>query len=264
MVASLRLVINSGPTPGKAYPLEKPEIFIGRDLANDIVINDPEVSRRHARLSNQGNQYIIEDLGSTNGTSVNGQRLTGPYMLRPGEQITFGERVNLVVEAIPVAPDAVPASSQAQPPSAYIPAAPQAQPVYPPPVAPPAQQAYPTAAPAQSYPAAQPQTYPPAQPQSYPPAQSQSYPYPSQPAQQPAYPAQQSSYPSQPSYQAQQPVDVMQQAPFSGQVPTPPYQEEPMIQYRIPVWMFILIAVLLLVIIILVIDDFNLWPVLGL
>ncbi len=253
MVASIRLVINSGPTPGKAYPLEKPEIFIGRDLANDIVINDPEVSRRHARLSNQGNQYMIEDLGSTNGTSVNGQRLTGPYMLRPGEQITFGERVNLVVEAITAFPDAVPASSQVQPPSAYVPPAPPAQASYSPPAAPPAQQAYPTAAPAQTYP----------------PAQQQPYAYPSQPLQQqqqqPSYPAQPGgSYASQPSYQAQQPMDYAQQGPFSGQVPTPPYQEEPMIQYRIPVWMFILIAVLLLVIIILVIDDFNLWPVLGL
>ncbi len=249
MVASIRLVINSGPTPGKVYPLEKPEIFIGRDLANDIVINDPEVSRRHARLSNQGNQYIIEDLGSTNGTSVNGQRLTGPYMLRPGEQITFGERVNLVVEAIPVSAEAVPASSPVQPSPSYVPPAPQAQPAYQPPAAPPVQQAYPSAAPAQAYP----------------PAQQPPYAYPSQPLQQQqAYPAQPGGYPSQPSYQGQQPLDVMPQAPFSGQVPTPPYQEEPIIQYRIPLWMFILIAVLLLVIIILVIDDFNLWPVLGL
>jgi len=59
-------------------------------------------------------------------------------------------------------------------------------------------------------------------------------------------------------------MDAMQQAPFVGQVPTPPYQEEPIIQYRIPIWMFILIAVLLLVIIILVIDDFGLWSLFGL
>ncbi len=70
----------------------------------------------------------------------------------------------------------------------------------------------------------------------------------------------------QPTYQQPmpQPMEAMQHTPFSGQVPTPPYQEEPIVQYRIPVWMFILIAVLLLVIIILVIDDFNLWPVFGL
>jgi predicted component of type VI protein secretion system len=249
MVASIRLVLNSGPTPGKTYPLEKSEIFIGRDLANDIVINDPEVSRRHARLSNQGNQYIIEDLGSTNGTSVNGQRLTGPYMLRPGEQITFGERVNLAVEAITPPPDAVPAGAQAQPPSAYPAPASQEQPIYPQTVPPPLQQAYPSAASSQGNPPAQ-----------------QPYAYPSQPAQQQSYPMPSGGYTGQPTYQApaMQPMDVMQQAPFSGQVPTPPYQEEPVIQYRIPVWMFILIAVLLLVIMILVIDDFNLWPVLGL
>ncbi len=261
MVASIRLVLNSGPTPGKAYPLDKPEIFIGRDLANDIVINDPEVSRRHARLSNQGNQYIIEDLGSTNGTSVNGQRLTGPYMLRPGEQITFGERVNLLVETVTPPPEAVSAGVQAQPPSAYPAPAPQGQPVYPQPTTPPVQQAYPSTASPQTYPSSS--SYPGSQ--GVPPAQ-QPYAYPSQPAQPSAYPTPSGGYASQPAYQApmQQPMDVMQQAPFSGQVPTPPYQEEPLIQYRIPGWMFILIAVLLLVIIILVIDDFNLWPVFGL
>ncbi len=249
MAASLRLVLNSGPTPGKAYPLEKPEIFIGRDLANDIVINDPEVSRRHARISSQGNQYIIEDLGSTNGTSVNGQRLTGPYMLRPGEQITFGERVNLVVEPVTRPPEVAPSSVEVQPPSSYQASAQQGQAVYPPPVVPPVQTAYPTAASSQGYPPAQ-----------------QPYPYSPTPSQPSGYPAQGGGYPVQPSYQApaQQPVDVVPQAPFSGQVPTPPYQEEPYIQYRIPIWMFILIAVLLLVIIILVIDDFNLWPVFGL
>ncbi len=246
MASSIRLVLKSGPTPGKAFPLEKPEIFIGRDLANDIVINDPEVSRRHARLSNQGNQFIIEDLGSTNGTSVNGQRLTGPYMLRPGEQITFGERVNLVVEEVKTVDIGQP-SAQVQPPPAYE--APQRQPVYPPPpVTPPAQEAYPPAAAPQSYPQAQ-----------------QPYPYQAQPAQPPGYQAQRGGYPSEPAYQPPfQPTDVMQQAPFSGQVPTPPYQEEPIIQYRIPVWMFILIAALLLIIVILVIDDFRLWSLFGL
>ena len=50
MGPSFQIVIRSGPTPGKTYPLVKSEIFIGRDLSNDIVINDPEISRRHARL----------------------------------------------------------------------------------------------------------------------------------------------------------------------------------------------------------------------
>jgi hypothetical protein len=99
MASNNRLVLRSGPTPGKAYPLEKSEMFIGRDMANEIVINDPEVSRRHARVFIQGGNTVIEDLGSTNGTAVNGQRLTGPYILRPGELITFGEHISLLFES---------------------------------------------------------------------------------------------------------------------------------------------------------------------
>ena len=99
MESVYRLVMRTGPTVGKVFPLDKNEIFIGRDLANDISINDPEVSRRHARIFLQGNNFILEDLGSTNGTTVNGQRLMGPYMLRPGELIVFGEQVSLLYEA---------------------------------------------------------------------------------------------------------------------------------------------------------------------
>jgi hypothetical protein len=97
-MSNFRLVLRSGPTPGKSYPLEKVEAFIGRDVGNDITINDPEVSRRHARVFMQGANVVLEDLGSTNGTSVNGQRLFGPYVLHPGEIITFGEHISLVFE----------------------------------------------------------------------------------------------------------------------------------------------------------------------
>ena len=45
-----QLTMRSGPTPGKVFPLEKQEILLGRDLANEIAISDPEVSRRHAAL----------------------------------------------------------------------------------------------------------------------------------------------------------------------------------------------------------------------
>jgi predicted component of type VI protein secretion system len=143
MITSYRLVMRGGPTVGKAFPLEKSEIFIGRDLSNDIVINDGEVSRRHTRLFMQGSNYVVEDLGSTNGTSVNGQRLMGPYILRPGEVVTLGEHVNLVFEAMQSDPDAtvasaaprVPVPDQPQPiPQPYQPAPmpppPQPQPAY--------------------------------------------------------------------------------------------------------------------------------------
>ena len=111
MSPSFQLVIRTGPDSGKVYPIEKSELFIGRDLNNEIVINDQEVSRRHARVFVQGGNYVIEDLGSTNGTSVNGQRIMGPYILRSGELITFGENVNLLFQSFGVESDATVASS---------------------------------------------------------------------------------------------------------------------------------------------------------
>jgi predicted component of type VI protein secretion system len=132
-----RLVMRTGPTVGKAFPLEKNEIFIGRDLTNDISINDPEVSRRHARIFLQGNNFVLEDLGSTNGTMVGGQRLMGPYPLRPGELIVFGEQVSLLFEAAIPATDATIAANapRTQEPYAYQaaptpPPAPSYQPAY--------------------------------------------------------------------------------------------------------------------------------------
>lgn len=110
-----RLVMRTGPTVGKVFPLNKGEIFIGRDTANDISINDPEVSRRHARIFVQGYNFILEDLGSTNGTLVNGQRLMGPYVLHPGELIILGEQVSLLFEPPMPFVETTVASSATQP-----------------------------------------------------------------------------------------------------------------------------------------------------
>jgi predicted component of type VI protein secretion system len=123
-MANFRFVLRSGPSAGKEYPLEKNELFIGRDLTNDVVVNDPEVSRRHARLSLQGTGYVIEDLASTNGTSVNNQRLMGPHLLRPGEVVTLGEHTNLVYESLQPVSEAtmvaggMPAAMPENPPAA--------------------------------------------------------------------------------------------------------------------------------------------------
>lgn len=121
MAGKFRLIMNSGPSAGMAYPLEKSEISIGRDLANDIVINDPEISRHHSRLFLQGDHYIIEDRGSTNGTSVNGQRLMGPYTLKPGELVTLGEHISLIFESARNDPDATMVSNGINQPAAVVP-----------------------------------------------------------------------------------------------------------------------------------------------
>lgn len=96
----LQLIMKSGPTPGVVFPLEGQQFFIGRDASNEIRINDPEVSRRHARLGLQGARFVIEDLGSTNGTFVNGHRLSASSVLNPGDMINLGERIVLVYEFI--------------------------------------------------------------------------------------------------------------------------------------------------------------------
>lgn len=100
MPTTYRLILLTGASAGTEYPLEKTELQLGRDLSNDIVVNDAEVSRRHARLVLQGDGYVLEDLGSTNGTFIQGQRLNAPVVLRPGETITIGEQVKLKYEVL--------------------------------------------------------------------------------------------------------------------------------------------------------------------
>jgi len=132
-----QLVMRAGPQPGSVFPLQKSEIYIGRDPSNDLVIGDAEVSRKHARLIWQSGGYILEDLGSTNGTYLNGQRLLGPHVMRPGEVIQLGENVTLVFEALydPNATRLSPAVAAYQPPpppypSQAVPPPTSAEPLY--------------------------------------------------------------------------------------------------------------------------------------
>jgi pSer/pThr/pTyr-binding forkhead associated (FHA) protein len=98
-MAQFQFVMRSGPTVGRTFPLEVPELTIGRDVSNQIPINDAEVSRKHVRLTLKNNGYVVEDLGSTNGTFVNGQRISNPTVLKMGDLVAFGENVVLMYEA---------------------------------------------------------------------------------------------------------------------------------------------------------------------
>src|SRR5512139_3096417 len=131
MTAQYQLIMRSGPTPGAAFMLEGDQITIGRDPTNSITINDAEISRRHARLTYQGGKYVLEDLGSTNGTFVNGQRLAGPRVLKSGEVVSFGEQIVLVFEVTSMDAGATVVSPRA---SAAVPSVPRPlTPVPPPP-----------------------------------------------------------------------------------------------------------------------------------
>jgi len=126
-MAQYQLVMHSGPTPGKTFLLEGDVLTIGREVSNAIPINDAEISRKHSQLVLQGGKYVLTDLGSTNGTFVNGQRLTGQHVLQPGEVISLGEQISLLFEAVTITdPNATMLSSPA--PAAAPHGAPQPQP----------------------------------------------------------------------------------------------------------------------------------------
>lgn len=93
-----RLIVRRGPQPNQSFELTKEVTTLGRDVTNDIVINDREVSRHHMRITRSPGGFTIEDLGSTNGTFVNGKRLSGVSPMANGDIIGLGETVTLAFE----------------------------------------------------------------------------------------------------------------------------------------------------------------------
>ena len=79
--------------PVKAYPITGDTLTFGRGSDNDIILDDTQVSRNHARLIRQADEVIIEDLGSTNGTLVNGKPVVGQHVLQPADIISIGSSV---------------------------------------------------------------------------------------------------------------------------------------------------------------------------
>ena len=92
------LTIDGGPDDGKTMPIAKPIMRLGRGDENDIVVKSPGVSRHHAEVSISGNSCVLRDLGSTNGTHVNGVDTGGSKrLLRHGDEIRLGTtKVSLV------------------------------------------------------------------------------------------------------------------------------------------------------------------------
>jgi pSer/pThr/pTyr-binding forkhead associated (FHA) protein len=85
------LVGQTGRFAGQEYELLRPSLIIGRGGDCDLVFDDPRISRHHARLSWQAEHWFVEDLGSTNGTMVNGISVTGQgYLLNPGGLLSLG------------------------------------------------------------------------------------------------------------------------------------------------------------------------------
>lgn len=147
MIDGSWLVMSQGPQPGQTFMLDRDWLTVGRDPSNDIVINDPQVSRQHLRITRQGQMVVIEDLGSTNGSFANGVRLTGPHVMSNGDVIGLGDGVTLTYYEVGIAADIAetvvghPGSAVPPPPGstpALAPQMPAAMPGAPPPM--PAQQ----------------------------------------------------------------------------------------------------------------------------
>ncbi|HWC35617.1 MAG TPA: FHA domain-containing protein [Mycobacteriales bacterium] len=88
-----RVVVAEGPLAGRSVALSSLPITIGRADDSTIAINDDYVSSNHARLVPNGSAWLIEDLGSTNGTLLDGAKVSAPTEVRAGSQIRIGRTV---------------------------------------------------------------------------------------------------------------------------------------------------------------------------
>jgi pSer/pThr/pTyr-binding forkhead associated (FHA) protein len=89
--APTQVVVVDGPSAGAAAALDDAPILIGRGSDAAIRLDDDYVSTRHARIASNGDQWFVEDLGSTNGTYIGSHRLTQPTTLQLGSLVRIGK-----------------------------------------------------------------------------------------------------------------------------------------------------------------------------
>jgi pSer/pThr/pTyr-binding forkhead associated (FHA) protein len=92
----LSLAIINGPDAGSVFRIEKPRTTIGRATA-DLLLNDAEASRVHAALEIRDTQCTIEDLGSTNGTLVDGEKIAEPRVLQNQGEFQIGSSTMMLI-----------------------------------------------------------------------------------------------------------------------------------------------------------------------
>lgn len=86
----MHLIVSAAGQSPRRLPLEREDLTIGRDARADIVLPSPSVSARHARLFLRDGKVILTDLGSTNGTAINGRKIARPALLRPVDVVRIG------------------------------------------------------------------------------------------------------------------------------------------------------------------------------
>jgi pSer/pThr/pTyr-binding forkhead associated (FHA) protein len=88
-----KLQVVSGPNAGQSVPLGDKPILLGRGTDAAIRLDDDYVSTRHARFATNGEQWFVEDLGSTNGTYLGSQRITSPVPIGIGIAVRLGKTI---------------------------------------------------------------------------------------------------------------------------------------------------------------------------
>lgn len=96
--SKMSLAVIAGPESGRIFPLEKPRVVIGRQDA-DVSVEDPEVSRQHAAIEISGDDVVLVDLGSTNGTFVGEERIHDFALENQSEFTVGGSTLMLIVTA---------------------------------------------------------------------------------------------------------------------------------------------------------------------
>ena len=86
-----KLTLLLGRRTMQVYDFKQPSIIIGRDDGADVLIDNPSVSRRHAEIRLGDDGWVVEDLGSSNGTFLRGSKIDGPQSIGLGDEIGFGK-----------------------------------------------------------------------------------------------------------------------------------------------------------------------------
>ncbi|WP_228556831.1 FHA domain-containing protein [Myxococcus sp. AB025B] len=110
------LYVERGPGIGQLVPVQQGSLVLGRSSSSDLRLQHPSISRRHAQVIRTGDQFLLKDLGSQNGTFLNRVRVTGEVEVMSGDEITLGNALLRLRGPGGTPAAGLPAISQALPP----------------------------------------------------------------------------------------------------------------------------------------------------